>query len=240
MVASSILDKTGFVRLPTIAAAQRAALTKTPCATALPHEVDQALQTLLQRACHYIDQALPSISSTLFDTDSLTTLMQQSLQESNNNRNHNHSQEIQASHNHEDNNNHPPTTPPLKFSSREPAVNVYTPPGGAFLAHKDAQALTLLVVLSSSSSDDKDAGNYVSQGGGTAFWTQEARGHRVEAPSLIVTPKQAGTALLFGGCVTHAGLPVTEGPRVVFVASFSRPTALSTPVQQIVHWDIYI
>ena len=31
----------------------------------------------------------------------------------------------------------------------------------------------------------------------------------------------AGTALLFGGDVTHAGLPVTAGERAVFVASFS-------------------
>jgi len=157
---------------------------------------------------------LPSISFTLFHTDHLATLMQQSLHKSINNMEH------PLGKNNHDNNNHPPTTPPLKFSSREPAVNVYTP-GGECLAHNYAQALTLLVFLSSSSSDDKDAGNYVSQGGGTAFWSQEARGHRVEAPSLIVTPKEAGTALLFGGCVTHADLPVTEGSRVVFVASFS-------------------
>ena len=31
----------------------------------------------------------------------------------------------------------------------------------------------------------------------------------------------AGTALLFGGHVTHAGMPVTAGERAVFVASFS-------------------
>ena len=37
----------------------------------------------------------------------------------------------------------------LEFSSREPGLNVYEP-GGEFLAHKDHQALTLLVPLSES------------------------------------------------------------------------------------------
>ena len=36
----------------------------------------------------------------------------------------------------------------------------------------------------------------------------------------MLTPR-AGSALLFGGGVTHAGLPVRRGCRVVFVASFS-------------------
>ena len=31
----------------------------------------------------------------------------------------------------------------------------------------------------------------------------------------------AGTALLFGGEVTHGALPVTSGERIVFVASFT-------------------
>lgn len=98
----------------------------------------------------------------------------------------------------------------LEFSSREPAVNVYTE-GGEFLAHKDHQALTVLVPLSSSERFD---------GGGTGFWSQDARGHRVERPSTVLRP-EAGTAMLWGGHVTHAGMPVTRGERVVFVASFS-------------------
>lgn len=76
----------------------------------------------------------------------------------------------------------------LVFSSREPAINVYTT-GGEFLAHKDVQALTVLIPLSSSPQE------YT--GGGTAFWAQDSRGHRVEEPSIILKPNK-GTAILFG------------------------------------------
>ena len=55
---------------------------------------------------------------------------------------------------------------------------------------------------------------------GTGFWAQDSLGHRVEAPAIVLRPP-AGTALLFGGHVTHAGMPVTAGERAVFVASFS-------------------
>ncbi|CAJ1967410.1 unnamed protein product [Cylindrotheca closterium] len=95
-----------------------------------------------------------------------------------------------------------------QWSSREPAVNVYTP-GGEFLAHTDSQSLTILVALTSPLED-----------GGTAFWSQDSRGHRVEGPSLVLRPP-VGTALLFGGCVTHAGMPTSAGIRSVLVASFS-------------------
>lgn len=171
-------DKPGLVRLPTIAAAERAAATKTPCADPLPTEVDAALRTIMQRAAEYVDEQLSSLPSVLFQTHSLARLLD-----------------------HHD----------LKFSSREPAINVYSA-GGKFLAHEDAQALTLLLPLSCPNKDFA--------GGGTAFWHQDARGHRVEGPSLVSRPP-AGTALLFGGCVTHAGVAVEEGSRVVFVASFS-------------------
>ncbi|CAB9515496.1 expressed unknown protein [Seminavis robusta] len=181
------LDKPGLVRLPTIAAAQRAAGTKTPCADPLPSNVDERLQELLERATRYMDDQLPSLTSTLFGCHD------------NNNDNDNNSLTQLLLHNQ------------LKFSSREPAINVYTS-GGEFLAHKDAQALTVLLPLSC---PDRD---FV--GGGTAFWSQDARGHRVEDPTLIVKAP-AGTALLFGGCVTHAGVAVESGSRVVFVASFS-------------------
>lgn len=99
----------------------------------------------------------------------------------------------------------------LEYSHREPAVNVYSQ-GGEFLAHKDHQHLTVLLPLSSP--DDDFAG------GGTGFWAQDARGHRVEAPSVVLRPP-AGSAMLFGGSATHAGLPVATGERVVLVASFS-------------------
>lgn len=47
-------------------------------------------------------------------------------------------------------------------------------------------------------------------------------GERVEAeePEAVVRPP-AGTAIIFGGSVTHAARPVREGERCVFVASFS-------------------
>ena len=98
----------------------------------------------------------------------------------------------------------------LEFSGREPAINVYGE-GGGFLAHKDHQALTVLIPLTA---PDEFAG------GGTGFWTAEQRGHRVEGPSVVLRP-EAGSAMLFGGKVTHAGLEITSGRRVVFVASFS-------------------
>jgi hypothetical protein len=104
----------------------------------------------------------------------------------------------------------------LSFSSREPAVNIYTK-GGQFLAHKDGQKLTILIPLSSSDSFE---------GGGTAFWGPDSRGHRVEEPSAIIKPPR-GTMMLFAGHVSHAGLPLEVGERVVFVASFS-PNHLRT------------
>mmetsp|Transcript_8334 Transcript_8334/g.12834 ORF Transcript_8334/g.12834 Transcript_8334/m.12834 type:complete len:493 (+) Transcript_8334:175-1653(+) len=102
----------------------------------------------------------------------------------------------------------------LTFSSREPAINVYNQ-GGDFRCHEDGQKLTLLIPLTSSNEF---------KGGGTAFWHADSRGHRVEAPSLEVRPT-CGTPILFVGHVKHAGLPVEEGTRIVFVASFSAKTS---------------
>ncbi|GFH51515.1 hypothetical protein CTEN210_07991 [Chaetoceros tenuissimus] len=98
----------------------------------------------------------------------------------------------------------------LQFSSREPAVNVYTK-GGSFRPHEDGQQLTVLIYLSHPTEFD---------GGGTAFWPQDSRGHRVEDPSLIIAPN-AGTVMIFRGDVTHSGLQINHGRRQVFVASFS-------------------
>ena len=98
----------------------------------------------------------------------------------------------------------------LEFSSREPACNVYTA-GGEFLPHKDHQSLTVLIPLTSPSGF---------KGGGTGFWHPDARGPRVEEPSVVLTPA-AGTALVFGGHLNHCGVAVEEGTRVVYVASFS-------------------
>ena len=101
----------------------------------------------------------------------------------------------------------------LEFSPREPAINVYGR-GGEFAPHQDHQALTVLVPLSPPSTFE---------GGGTGFWPRGAdeRVARRAPPALVLRPP-AGTALLFAGCVTHAGVPVRAGERAVLVASFSR------------------
>lgn len=53
---------------------------------------------------------------------------------------------------------------------------------------------------------------------------------------MIVTPK-GGTALVFGGNITHAGQPVTSGERLVLVASFSqRPDTQLDGVQDASNW----
>jgi len=52
------------------------------------------------------------------------------------------------------------------------------------------------------------------------YLSSQAMSSPTESPSLVLTPP-AGTALVFTGCVTHAGQPVEKGERTVFVASFS-------------------
>jgi hypothetical protein len=90
--------------------------------------------------------------------------------------------------------------------------------GGEFYAHQDHQALTVLVPLSEPHSFE---------GGGTGFWAAAPDAASREAadrhapPTLVLKPP-AGDALLFAGSVTHAGMPVRAGERVVLVASFSR------------------
>ena len=104
----------------------------------------------------------------------------------------------------------------LDFSANEPAINVYYK-NGAFNPHKDYCALTVLIPLSS-----PDDGSF--SGSGTGFWPPEERrraGDSSGEPALVLVP-QAGTAMLFSGHVTHAGMPVAQGTRVVFVASFTR------------------
>ena len=105
----------------------------------------------------------------------------------------------------------------LNLTHNEPAINVYGV-GGEFSPHKDLQSLTVLVPLVGAVE--------AYDGGGTAFWPRSlpaAEASEVE-PTLVLRPP-AGTALLFGGELTHAGLPVTAGHRAVFVASFSRKCA---------------
>ena len=119
-----------------------------------------------------------------------------------------------------------------EYSPGEPAVNIYTA-GGEFAPHTDKQSVSLLVPLSA-------AGAF--EGGGTAFWPDRHHGPEKSAdddedydqdcrsnwlaPSHRLAPP-AGTAIIFGGNVTHAGLPVTAGTRHLFVMSFTlRPRAI--------------
>ena len=187
----------GLLRIPTIAAYERAQNTKTPCSKPLPIDIDDKLQEILQRIVVYIDKELPSISSVLFHCNNDNS----DDDDKDDDQNGSLSRILLDGDK-------------LKFSSREPAINVYTK-GGEFLPHKDAQSLTVLVPLSSPEDGDF-------QGGGTAFWSQDSRGHRVEQPTIVVKPNIGGSILLFGGCVTHSGIEVTKGARVVYVASFSR------------------
>jgi len=109
----------------------------------------------------------------------------------------------------------------LEWSEGEPAINVYTS-DGYFGAHKDHLALTVLIPLTAPSTDF--------EGGGTGFWAgNSAVGEDPRGPPDLVLAPAAGTALLFGGDVTHAGLPVAGGLRSVFVASFSTRTPASPP-----------
>ena len=120
----------------------------------------------------------------------------------------------------------PTTVPPLVFSETEPAINVYYQEG-CFLPHEDNCALTVLIPLSSPEGVDGEDDGFV--GGGTGFWPPELRrqssrrpGDEFDAEPSIVLAPPAGTAMLFAGHVTHAGMQVDTGSRVVLVASFSR------------------
>ena len=119
----------------------------------------------------------------------------------------------------------------LEWSEGEPAINVYTA-GGRFGAHKDHLALTVLVPLTA---PDEFAG------GGTGFWAADSGGPPLPglekseladgqapagAPTVVLKPP-LGTALVFGGDLTHAGMDVEAGLRSVLVASFSTRTAAS-------------
>ena len=107
----------------------------------------------------------------------------------------------------------------LEWSEGEPAINVYGA-GGQFGCHKDHLALTVLMPLTAPGTDFA--------GGGTGFWAgnRETSEDPQSNPTAVLAPA-LGTALVFGGDVTHAGMPVQAGLRAVFVASFSTRTPAS-------------
>ena len=78
---------------------------------------------------------------------------------------------------------------------------------------EDDKDLTILIPLSDPSTDFT--------GGGTAFWAERHPQDGMHDPSLILRPR-AGTGILFGGRVSHKGMHIHSGTRVVFVISFSR------------------
>ena len=190
-----------LMRLPTFAAAQRANHTKTPFVAALPNDVSQAVDEALLRVAVALDRELPQVVKELFVATgrNKNITLQQLLQASVTTQTQNKQSSVVS-----------PSS--LQFASREPAVNVYRD-GGEFLPHTDGQSLTLLLPITS-----QQQGDYT--GGGTAFWAPDTRGPRVTPPTVVIQPK-AGTALLFGGTVMHAGMPVSTGTRTVIVASFS-------------------
>lgn len=144
----------------------------------------------------------------------------------------------------------------LVFSPGEPALNVYGP-GGHFDAHTDKQSLTILVPLSYASTD-ADAGAAAAgamagaySGGGTAFWSVHARAPHAtddetaeaaattikrDEPTLVLRPPP-GRAIVFGGQLTHAGLPVLEGRRCILVASFSARTLVTGDAELRARWS---
>ena len=97
--------------------------------------------------------------------------------------------------------------------------NVYQT-DGYFGGHKDHLALTVLMPLTSPDSFG---------GGGTGFWAgnRNVDENPQSPPSAILKPP-AGSALVFGGDVTHCGMPVEAGLRSVFVCSFSTRTPVSS------------
>ena len=111
----------------------------------------------------------------------------------------------------------------LTYSIREPALNVYTAPHGCFAKHKDHQALSVLIPLSDPRTEF--------EGGGTAFWSQSAPLEGLDPPALVLKPPP-GTALLWGGRVSHQGQMLTEGSRVVLVASVSGPSGPPGDLQE--------
>ena len=58
-----------LMRLPTIASAQRALRTNTPCATALPADVSRSVDDMLLRVATFLDDELPNVVNDLFGTN---------------------------------------------------------------------------------------------------------------------------------------------------------------------------
>ena len=167
-----------------------------PVVDMLDHEGTDLCDAVLMRALRTVDEGLPSLLSMLFVGAASVAAGLASAPS--------------CIHNED-----------IAFAPGEPAINVYTE-HGFFTPHEDRQCLTILLALSS------DTEHF--SAGGTGFWSLEARGEsnvmgqhsraHTTPPTLVMTPPP-GSALVFGGDVTHSGLPISAGERVVCVASFS-------------------
>lgn len=94
----------------------------------------------------------------------------------------------------------------MAFSINEPAINRYDE-GGAFNRHVDRAPFTINVLLS-------EPGAFT--GGGTLFWPMDGE---ADSEPVLLQP-QRGAGVLFNGNMDHAGRPVSDGVRHLFVASF--------------------
>ena len=108
----------------------------------------------------------------------------------------------------------------MDWASDEPSINRYVI-GGRFDPHRDGYAVTVIVLLSTDGAF---------HGGGTVFFdsAQAAEAFMdgtcsddTNANSSVLVKPPQGTAVLFSGDIYHAGRPVTNGTRHLFVASFS-------------------
>jgi hypothetical protein len=178
-----------------------------------PTPTSACCDAILGRVLGVIDQQLPSVVETLFNTASATNSTLASLSEL-----------------HADGD--------LQYSAREPAINVYYAPSGEFLPHQDHHSLTVLIPLSSAAgrrgrwlfqssfiagaaraffgpwlhADGPPSlhagGSFV--GGGTGFWPKGSHEREAvdslfgnslfgnslwEEPAVVLAPN-AGTALL--------------------------------------------
>jgi len=192
------------VRVPSVAAAARATAAGNCYGLPLPADSDRVAMAIIERVVAYIDERLPSLVTTLFNATAFDD-------------------GLLGLH----------RTDQLRFSAREPGVNIYGS-GGEFLPHmvrsapvpklltplasitsrlrrcaaQDHEALTVLIPLTSPSrahtdADRAEAEGYV--GGGTGFWAAGvAQEARSSGPPTLVLRPAAGTALVFGGHVRPA------------------------------------
>jgi len=165
----------------------------------VPSEVDGLCDVMLRRVLIYLDAEWPTLVRELFDKQGTSKRSEGSIG--------------QCSSTDVDDQQSPRSlmglfeSGSLVWANREPSVNVYAA-GGDFSAHQDDHALTVLVPLTPPEA---------CTGGGTGFWGSR---HGTEPPVTVLKPK-VGSALIFGGQLTHAGVSVLSGERAVFVASFS-------------------